>query len=87
MVPAEFITPNRRIAAFAAEVNKDERKVDLDFAEEKKDIAAAKVALYKSILASYYNARVRHLRFNPRELVLRKNLVSRTEPQENLAPR
>ncbi|XP_071933995.1 uncharacterized protein [Coffea arabica] len=77
VVPVEFITPNPRMAAYTAEVNEEERRVDLDLAEEKRDMAAAKVVLYKNILTGYYNARVRHLRFNPGDLVLRKNSVSR----------
>ena len=75
------------MAAFAAEVNEEERRVDLDLAEEKRDIAVVKVALYKNILSSYYNARVRHLRFSSGDLVVHKNLVSRAEPQGKLTPR
>ncbi|XP_027173140.1 uncharacterized protein LOC113772850 [Coffea eugenioides] len=51
VVPAEFITPSLRMAAYAAEVNEKERRVDLNLAEEKRDMAAAKVAIYKNILA------------------------------------
>ncbi|XP_027150213.1 uncharacterized protein LOC113750438 [Coffea eugenioides] len=87
VVPTEFITPNPRMAAYAAEVNEEERRVDLDLAEKKREMAAAKVALYKNILTGYYNVRVRHLRFNPRDLVLRKNSVSRAEPQGKLNPK
>ncbi|XP_071922590.1 uncharacterized protein [Coffea arabica] len=81
MVPAEFLTPSSRIKAFTAESNEEQRRIDLDLVEEKRDAAAARVALYKNILASYYNVRVRYLRFSPGDLVLRKNLVSRSEPQ------
>ncbi|XP_027108821.1 uncharacterized protein [Coffea arabica] len=89
VVPAEFITPNPRMAAYAAEINEEERRVDLDLdlAEEKRDMTAAKIALYKNILVGYYNTRVRHLRFNPGDLVLRKNSVSRAEPQGKLSPK
>nr|XP_027082689.1 uncharacterized protein LOC113705025 [Coffea arabica] len=87
VVPAEFITPSPRMAAYAAEVNEEERRVDLDLAEEKRDVTAAKVATYKNILASYYNARVKHLRFSPGDLVLRKNSVSRAEPLGKLNPK
>ncbi|XP_027157746.1 uncharacterized protein LOC113759379 [Coffea eugenioides] len=87
VVPTEFITPSPRMAAYAAEVNEEERRVDLDLAEEKRDMAVAKVALYKNILTGYYNARVKHLRFNPGDLVLRKNSVSRAEPQGKLNPK
>ncbi|XP_027158648.1 uncharacterized protein LOC113760293 [Coffea eugenioides] len=45
VVPTEFITPNPRMAAYATEVNEEERRVDFDLAEEKPDMAAAKVAL------------------------------------------
>ena len=75
------------MAAYAAEVNEEERRVDLDLAEKKRDMAAAKVAIYKNILTGYYNARVKHLRFSPGDLVLRKNSVSRAETQEKLNPK
>nr|XP_027063099.1 uncharacterized protein LOC113689535 [Coffea arabica] len=87
VVPIEFITLSPRMAAFAAEINEEERKVDLDLVEKKRDTAAAKVALYKKILTSYYNARVKNLQFNPGDLILWKNSVSRTETQGKLAPR
>ncbi|XP_071906225.1 uncharacterized protein [Coffea arabica] len=87
VVPTEFITPNPRMAAFAAQLNEEERRVDLNFAEEKRDVAATKVALYKNILTSYYNARGKHLQFNSGDLVLRKNSVSRTESQGKLTPK
>nr|XP_027118429.1 uncharacterized protein K02A2.6-like [Coffea arabica] len=87
VVPTEFITPSPRMAAYIAEVNEKERQVDLDLAEEKRDMVAAKVALYKNIQTGYYNARVRHLRFNPKDLVFRKNSISRAEPQGKLNPK
>ena len=87
VVRAEFITPNPRMAAYAAEANEEERRVDLDLAEEKRDMTAAKIAIYKNILTGYYNARVKHLRFNPRDLVLGKKSVSRVESQGKLTPK
>ena len=85
MVPAEFLTPSSRMAAFTVVANGEERKMNLDLAKEKRDAAAARVALYKNILTSYYNVRVRYLRFSPRDLVLRKNLVSQSESQGKLS--
>ena len=52
---AEFITSNLRIVALATKANEEERKMDLNLAEEKNDTAAVKVVLYKNILTSYYN--------------------------------
>ncbi|XP_071903303.1 uncharacterized protein [Coffea arabica] len=87
VVPTKYITPSPRMAAYAAEINEEERRVDLDLVEEKRDMAAAKAALYKNILTGYYNTRVKHLRLNPGDLVLRKNSVSRAEPQGKLTPK
>ncbi|XP_027178134.1 uncharacterized protein LOC113777298 [Coffea eugenioides] len=87
VVPTKFITPSPRMAAFTAEVNDEKRKIDLDLTEELRDASAARIALYKNILANYYNTRVRHLQFRPRDLVLRKNSVSRSEPHGKLSPK
>ena len=87
VIPTEILTSSSRLAAYAAEANEEERRVDLDLIEEKRDVAAVLVVLYKNVLASYYNVLVKHLQFNPGDLVLRKNLVSRAEPQGKLAPK
>ncbi|XP_027156081.1 uncharacterized protein LOC113756723 [Coffea eugenioides] len=85
--PAAILTPSPRLAAYAAEVNNEERQLDLDLVEERRNLASARIASYKNTLAHYYNARVRHRRFQPGDLVLRKNSVSRAEPQGKLCPK
>nr|XP_027067493.1 uncharacterized protein LOC113693115 [Coffea arabica] len=87
VIPAEILIPNPRLAAYAAEVNNEERQLDLDLVDEQRDLASARIASYKSTLAHYYNARVRHRRFQSGNLVLRKNSVSRAEPQGKLYPK
>ncbi|XP_027174008.1 uncharacterized protein LOC113773572 [Coffea eugenioides] len=87
VIPAEILTPSPRLAAYVAEVNGEERQLDLDLIDEKRDIASARVASYKNTLAHYYNARVKHRRFLPGDLVLRKNTVSRAESQGKLCPK
>ncbi|XP_071928052.1 uncharacterized protein [Coffea arabica] len=87
VVPVEFITPSPRMVAFTAEVNDEERKIDLDLTDEIRDAFAARIALHKNIFANYYNARVKYFRFRPGDLVLRKNSISRSEPQGKLNPR
>ncbi|XP_027156819.1 uncharacterized protein LOC113757958 [Coffea eugenioides] len=87
VIPAEILTPSPRLAAYAAEVNDEERQLDLDLVDERRDLASARIASYKNTLAHYYNARVRHRRFQPGDLVLRKNSVSRAEPQGKLCPK
>ncbi|XP_071909636.1 uncharacterized protein [Coffea arabica] len=87
VIPAEILTPNPRLAVYAAEVNDEERLLDLDLVEERRELASARIASYKNTLAHYYNARVRHRRFRPGDLVLKKNSVSRAEPQGKLCPK
>ncbi|XP_027165899.1 uncharacterized protein LOC113765851 [Coffea eugenioides] len=87
VIPAEILTPNPRLATYAAEVNEEERQLDLDLVDERMDIASARVVSYKITLTHYYNARVKHRRFLPGDLVLRKNSVNRAEPQGKLCPK
>nr|XP_027124399.1 uncharacterized protein LOC113741115 [Coffea arabica] len=63
VIPAEILTPSPRLAAYAAEVNDEERQLDLYLVEERRELASARIASYKNTLAHYYNARVRHRRF------------------------
>nr|XP_027126139.1 uncharacterized protein LOC113742510 [Coffea arabica] len=76
VITAEILTPNPRLAAYVAEVNGEERQLDLDLVDERRDVASARVASYKNTLTRYYNALVKHRRFLPGDLVLRKNSVS-----------
>ena len=87
VIPAEILTPSPRLTAYVAEVNGEERQLDLDLIDEKRDLASARIASYKNTLAHYYNARVKHRRFLPGDLVLRQNSVSRGEPHGNLGPK
>nr|XP_027075992.1 uncharacterized protein LOC113699838 [Coffea arabica] len=87
VISAEILTPSSRLAAYAAEVNDEQRQLDLDLVEERRDLASTRIASYKNTLAHYYNARVRHRRFQPEDLVLRKNSTSRAEPQGKLCPK
>ncbi|XP_027075861.2 uncharacterized protein [Coffea arabica] len=87
VIPAEILTPNTRLAAYAAEVNDKKRQLGLDLVEERMDLASTRIASYKNTLAHYYNARVRHRRFQSGDLVLRKNSISRAEPQGKLCPK
>nr|XP_027071801.1 uncharacterized protein LOC113696611 [Coffea arabica] len=87
VIPAEILTPSPRITAYVSEVNGEERQLDLDLIDEKRDIASARVASYKNTLTHYYHARVKHRRFRSGDMVLRKNSVSRVENQGKLGPK
>ncbi|XP_027158174.1 uncharacterized protein LOC113780841 [Coffea eugenioides] len=87
VIPAEILTPNPRLTAYVAEVNGEERQLDLDLIDEKRDLASTRIVSYKNTLTHYYNARVKHRRFLSGDLVLRKNSVSRAEPQGKFGPK
>ena len=65
IIPVEILIPNPRMTAYAAEANEEERRMNIDLIEKKKDVAATRIVLYPNILASYYNVGVKHLPFNP----------------------
>ncbi|XP_027155690.1 uncharacterized protein LOC113780842 [Coffea eugenioides] len=87
VIPAEILTPSPRLTAYVAEENGEERQLDLDLIDEKRDLASARIASYKNTLTHYNNTRVKHRQFLPGDLVLRKNSVSRAEPQGKLGPK
>ncbi|XP_071933220.1 uncharacterized protein [Coffea arabica] len=87
VIPVEILTPSPRLTAYVVEVNEEERQLDLDLVDEKRDIASTRVAAYKNTLAQYYNAHVKHRRFQSGDMILRKNSVNRAEPQGKLCPK
>lgn len=84
VIPAEVLIPSPRMQSFSDPSNQQARRTDLDFLEERRDIAAIRSADYKNSLARYYNQRVREVTFQPGDLVLRKNSVSRAQGQGKL---
>ena len=59
----------------------------LDFAEERREAAAIRMAAYQQQLARGYNRKIRERRFTVGELVLKKTLPGDINPNEGkLAP-
>nr|XP_027101096.1 uncharacterized protein LOC113720416 [Coffea arabica] len=71
---------------FVATSNDEELRCNLDMLEVKREEAAIRMAKYKSQLARYHNARVRSTQFQPGDLVLRKNSISRAHSSNKLDP-
>ncbi|XP_035838197.1 uncharacterized protein LOC110901424 [Helianthus annuus] len=87
VIPAEIGLPSPRMIAMEKQNNEQERRLDLDLLEERRENAAITEARYKSKLEKYYNARVRVCTFVPGDFVLRDNEASNAEIPGKLAPR
>ncbi|XP_071926285.1 uncharacterized protein [Coffea arabica] len=79
VIPAEIGVPSCRVQNFIARDNEEELRLNLDMLEARREEAAIRMAKYKGQIARHYNARVRPLSFQPGDLVLRKNSVSRLQ--------
>ncbi|XP_022040496.1 uncharacterized protein LOC110943047 [Helianthus annuus] len=87
VIPAEIGLPSPRMIAMEKQNNEQERRMDLDLLEERRENAAITEARYKSKLEKYYNAHVRVCTFVPGDFVLRDNEASNAEKPGKLAPR
>ncbi|XP_022040201.1 uncharacterized protein LOC110942744 [Helianthus annuus] len=87
VIPAEIGLPSPRMLAMEKQDNEQERRLDLELLEERRENAAIAEARYKSKLEKYYNARVRICTFVPGDFVLRDNEASNAEKPGKLAPR
>jgi hypothetical protein len=61
--------------------------MNLDLLEEKREEAKIREAKYKLQLERYYNARVKHERYKPGDLVLRRNEACRQENTGKMGPK
>ena len=87
VIPAEIGVTTPRTLHVNIKTNEEEALLNLDLLEEARDSAAIQEARYKQKMESYYNAKVRHERFKPGDLVLRNNEASKKENQGKLGPR
>nr|GEV84394.1 reverse transcriptase domain-containing protein [Tanacetum cinerariifolium] len=65
VIPAEIGMPTIRTAEVNVATNDDERRIDLDLLEERRERAAICVAKAKSKMKRYYDAKVRGVSFRP----------------------
>ena len=87
VIPAEIGLPSPQMLAMEKQNNEQERRLDLDLLEERRENAAINEARYKSKLEKYYNARVRICTFVQGDFVLRDNEASNAEKPGKLAPK
>ncbi|XP_027150204.1 uncharacterized protein LOC113750429 [Coffea eugenioides] len=86
VVPAEVGLHSPRMQNFVASANEEELRCNLDMLEAKREEVAIRMANYKRQLARYHNAKVRNTQYQPGDLVLRKNSVSRAHNSNKLDP-
>ena len=67
--------------------NDEERRVDLDLLEERREHAAIREAKAKSKMKKYYDAKVRSTSFRPDNFVYRANDASHAEDTGKLGPK
>ncbi|XP_021975250.1 uncharacterized protein LOC110870372 [Helianthus annuus] len=87
VIPAEFGHPSPRMLAMEKQNNEQERRLDLDLPEERRENAAINEAKYKSKLEKYYNARMCICTFLSGDFVQRDNEASNAERPGKLAPK
>ncbi|KAD4585406.1 hypothetical protein E3N88_23007 [Mikania micrantha] len=87
VIPAEIGIRSPRQHQFSPTSNDKELELNLDLLEEERNMASIKEARYKQAIEQYYNKKVRHVRFRPGDLVLRKNEASRQEDTGKLGPK
>ena len=72
MIPVEIGIPSLRREAYNQEENFALQRYELDLLEEKRNLAALRVASYKQRSVRYFNSKVKERRFKEDDLVLRK---------------
>ncbi|GJT08279.1 reverse transcriptase domain-containing protein [Tanacetum coccineum] len=87
VIPAEIGMPTIRTAEVNIATNDDERRIDLDILEERREQAAIREEKAKSQMKGYYDARVRRVSFRPGDFVYRANDASHAEDTGKLGPK
>ncbi|GJV56707.1 reverse transcriptase domain-containing protein [Tanacetum coccineum] len=86
VLPPEIGIPTYCISSYNENKNNEELRLNLEFLEERRELAALREAKYKHQTEQYYNQKVRHRHLKVGDYVLRKNEASRQEGQKKLDP-
>ncbi|GJV90844.1 hypothetical protein Tco_1538657 [Tanacetum coccineum] len=79
--------PTIRTAEVNIATNDDERRIDLDILEERREQAAIREEKAKLQMKGYYDAKVRGVSFRPGDFVYRANEASHKEDTGKLGPK
>ena len=87
VIPAEIGMPTIRTAEVNVATNDDERRINLDLLEERRERAAICEAKAKSKIKGYYDAKVRGVSFRPGDFMYHANEASHAEDAGKLGPK
>nr|GFC49922.1 reverse transcriptase domain-containing protein [Tanacetum cinerariifolium] len=87
VIPAEIGMTTIRTVEVNVATNDDERRLDLDLLEERRERAGICEAKAKSKIKGYYDAKVRGVSFRPGNFVYHANGASHAEDAEKLGPK
>ncbi|GJX59048.1 reverse transcriptase domain-containing protein [Tanacetum coccineum] len=86
VISAEIGMPTYRIIQFNEAHNDQERRLNLDLIQERRETAAIREAKYNKKVEQYYNKRVRPVSFKVGDFVYRRNEGSKVKNQGKLGP-
>ena len=86
VIPAEIGMPAYRTMTFNPDDNEEERRLNLNLLQERREMAAIWEAKYKTKIEQYYNHRVHPVSFKVGDFVYRRNEASKVESQRKLGP-
>ncbi|GJV82399.1 reverse transcriptase domain-containing protein [Tanacetum coccineum] len=87
VIPAKIGMPTIRTAEVHIATNDDERRINLDILEERREQAAIREEKAKLQMKGYYDAKVRGISFRPGDFVYRANHASLAEDTRKLGPK
>jgi hypothetical protein len=71
ILPSDILHDSPRVAAYDEDDAEESRQLSVDLAEEARELAAQRSAIYQQNLRRYHSRRVRHRSFKEGDLVLR----------------
>jgi hypothetical protein len=86
VIPAEVGVPTLRTLTPRPDGDEEQRRLDLDLLEEKREQASLHEAKVKERVKRYHDRRVRKEQFSPGDRVMRRNDRSHQEKEGKLAP-
>ncbi|XP_071731101.1 uncharacterized protein [Rutidosis leptorrhynchoides] len=86
VIPAEITVPTERMLSYSEEGNDEKLRTNLDYMEERREMAAIRKADNKQRIAKYYDKRVRARSYKVGDLVWRDNQASKAQNTRKLGP-
>ncbi|XP_071704534.1 uncharacterized protein [Rutidosis leptorrhynchoides] len=86
IIPAEITVPTKRILSYSEGENDERLRTNLNYAEERREMAAIREATNKQRIAKYYDKRIRARTYKVGDLVWRDNQASRAQNTRKLGP-